>query len=70
LLERFDGGWRTVDLERIEAVVDRSSEVFARCVADELPVEEAARRTREWQRAHRERDQERYADASTEEDGE
>lgn len=55
VLECVEGGWRTVDLDRLEEVVDRNRHVFASCVADELPVEEAARRTREWQRGHRER---------------
>lgn len=55
VLECFEGGWRTVDLDRLEEVVDRNRHVFATCKAPELPVEEAARRTREWQRCHRER---------------
>ena len=54
VLEMFDGGWRSVDLDRLEHVVGRNGSVLATCVAPTLPVEEAAR-TRMWQRAHRDR---------------
>ncbi|MBR3159342.1 MAG: hypothetical protein IKF14_09605 [Atopobiaceae bacterium] len=55
VLEMFKGGWRSVDLDRLEHVIGRNGEAFATCVAPTLPVEEAAARTRMWQRAHRER---------------
>lgn len=55
VLDQFPGGWQTVDLGRLEGVVERNAHVFASCVADAAPVEEAARRTREWGRARRAR---------------
>lgn len=55
VLECFENGWRTVDLDHLEEVVGHNSHMFASCTAVELPVEDAARRTRDWQRGHRER---------------
>lgn len=55
ILEMFDGGWRSVDLDRLEHVIGRNGSILATCTAPVLPVEEAAARTRMWQRAHRER---------------
>lgn len=58
VLDQFPNGWQTVDLARLEGVVERNAHVFASCVADAAPVEEAARRTRAWERARRARREE------------
>lgn len=53
VLEQVEGGWRTVDLDRLANVIASSGEVLGRCVTTELTVAETARRTREFERAHR-----------------
>lgn len=70
VLEQCPGGWKSVDLDGLERMIGKNGEAFAACTAPTLPVEEAAARTRMWQRAHRDRALARHAGASAEEDGE
>lgn len=47
------GEWKAIDLDRLEGILERNAPALASCVTDALPVVEASRRMREWERARR-----------------
>lgn len=47
------GEWKSIDLERLEEILEKNAPALASCVTDALPVAEANRRMRVWERARR-----------------
>jgi len=53
VLEHFGGNWRVVDMVHLESLLSSNHDYIARCVVDEMTLDEARRRMREWESAHR-----------------
>lgn len=53
VLEHFDGDWKRVDMEHLESLLNSNHDYITRCSRGEMSLDDARRRMREWESAHR-----------------